>query len=63
MGCWSPVGDHTLQELNTMYLTRFRTYKIARPSQQKPRRGGGSQTDEISAAKSHYRSIFLDVAV
>jgi hypothetical protein len=26
----SPVGDHILQEFNTLYLTRFRTYKIAR---------------------------------
>ncbi len=36
-GCWwdllSLVGDHILQELNTLFLTRFRTYKIARPSQ------------------------------
>ncbi len=31
----SPVGDHILQEFNTLYLTRFRTYKIARPSQTK----------------------------
>jgi hypothetical protein len=27
----SPVGDHILQEFNTLYLNRFRTYKIARP--------------------------------
>ena len=27
--------------LYTMYLTRFRTYKIALPPKQKPRRGGG----------------------
>ncbi len=27
----SPVGGYTLQEFNTLYLTRFRTYKIARP--------------------------------
>jgi hypothetical protein len=31
----SPVGDHILQEFNTQYLTRFRTYKIARPTQTK----------------------------
>jgi hypothetical protein len=31
----SPVGDHILQEINTLYLTRFRTYKIARPPQTK----------------------------
>jgi hypothetical protein len=27
----SPVGDHILQEFNTLYLNRFRTDKIARP--------------------------------
>jgi hypothetical protein len=37
----SPAGDHILQEFNTLYLTRFRTYKIARPPTQTPRRGGG----------------------
>jgi hypothetical protein len=34
-GLLSPVGDHILQEFNTLYLTRFKTYKIARPSQTK----------------------------
>jgi hypothetical protein len=29
----SPVGDHILQESNTLCLTRFKTYKIARPAQ------------------------------
>jgi hypothetical protein len=28
----SPVGDHILQEFKTLYMTSFRTYKIARPS-------------------------------
>jgi hypothetical protein len=33
-GCWALF--------NTVYLTRFRTYKIARPNpKQKPRRGDG----------------------
>ncbi len=27
------VEDHILQEINTQYLTRFRTYKISRPPQ------------------------------
>jgi hypothetical protein len=31
----SPVGDPILQEFNTLYLTRFRTYKISRPPQTK----------------------------
>ncbi len=37
----SCVGDHILQEFNTLYLTRFRTYKIALPPQTKSRKGGG----------------------
>ncbi len=37
-----------------MYLTKFRTYKIALPPQTKPRRGGGPQTP---AVKSLYLSI------
>jgi hypothetical protein len=37
----SCVGDDILQEFNTLFLTRFRTYKIARPPQKIPRRGGG----------------------
>jgi hypothetical protein len=27
----SCVGDHILQEFNTLFLTTFRIYKIARP--------------------------------
>jgi hypothetical protein len=30
-GLLSPVRDHILQEFNTLYLTRSRTYKIAGP--------------------------------
>jgi hypothetical protein len=37
----SCVGDHILEEFNTLFLTRFRTYKIALQPKQKPRRGGG----------------------
>ncbi len=29
VGVLSSVGDHILQEFNTLYLTIFRTYKIA----------------------------------
>jgi hypothetical protein len=36
---FSYVGDHLLQEFNTMYLTRFRTYKFARPPQRGEERG------------------------
>jgi hypothetical protein len=42
------VGYHILQEFYTLFLTRFKTYKIARHAQTKP------------AAKSLYRSIFLN---
>jgi hypothetical protein len=35
----SPVGDNILQEFNTLYLTRFRTFKIARPPQTKTYEG------------------------
>jgi hypothetical protein len=45
----SPARDRILQEFNTVYLNRFRTYKIAR---QKPRRGGGLR--QTPAAKSLY---------
>ncbi len=31
----SPVGDHILQVFNTLCLTIFSTYKIARPPQTK----------------------------
>jgi hypothetical protein len=34
-GVLSCFGDHFLQEINTLYLTRFRTYKIALPPQTK----------------------------
>jgi hypothetical protein len=33
-----PVGDHILQEFNTLYLASFRTYKTVRPPETKPRR-------------------------
>jgi hypothetical protein len=43
----SPVGDHILQEfINTQYLTRFRTYKIATPPQTKSLERRGPQTDK-----------------
>jgi hypothetical protein len=34
-GVLSCVGDHILQEFNTLFLTRFRNYKIALPPQTK----------------------------
>jgi hypothetical protein len=34
-GVLSCVVDHILQEFNTLFLTRFRTYKIATPTQTK----------------------------
>ncbi len=38
-------GEH-LQELYTVYLTRFRTYKICLPPQSKTIKGRGPQTDK-----------------
>jgi hypothetical protein len=37
VGVWvlSPVGDHILHDFNTLHLTRFKIYKIARPPQTK----------------------------
>ncbi len=35
LGVLSCVVDHILQEINTLFLTRFRTYKIATPPKQK----------------------------
>ncbi len=40
-GVLSNVGEHILQKFNNLYMARFRTYKIARPPKQKPRRGRG----------------------
>jgi hypothetical protein len=34
-GVLSAVGDHILQEFNTLYLTSFRPYKIVIPPQTK----------------------------
>jgi hypothetical protein len=45
VGVLSYVGDHILQKFNTLFLTRFRNYKIALPSQDKNRGGKGFQTD------------------
>jgi hypothetical protein len=35
VGVLSCVVDHILQESNTLFLTRFRTYKIATPTETK----------------------------
>jgi hypothetical protein len=42
----SPVRDHILQDFNTLYPTRFRTHKIARPPPNKKPRMGGGLTDK-----------------
>jgi hypothetical protein len=56
-GVLSCVGDHILQEFNTLYLTRFRTYKI--PYHPKQKLGGDWASDrKTPAAKSLHRSIF-----
>jgi hypothetical protein len=45
-GMLSPVGDHILQEINILSLTRFRTCKIAKPPQTKIYEWKGPQTDK-----------------
>jgi hypothetical protein len=42
----SCVGDHILQEFTTLFLTRYRAYKIAFPPPNKKPRRGGAQKDK-----------------
>ncbi len=42
----SCVGDHILQEFNTLFMTRFRNYKIARPLRTKTKEEKGPETDK-----------------
>ncbi len=58
-GVLIPVGDQIMQEFNTLYLTRFKTYKIARPSPSKPRRRGGFRQINI-CRKVPLQVIFSD---
>jgi hypothetical protein len=52
-GVLSPVGDNILKEFNTLYLTRFRTYKFSRQPKQNL---GGKRT----CRKVLLQVIFLD---
>jgi hypothetical protein len=52
------LGLHILQEFNTLFLTRFRTYKIATPPQTKPRRGGGLRQINIFRTVSLHVNFF-----
>ncbi len=56
-GVLSFFGDHILQEFNTLYLTRYRTYKIALPPQQNPRRGGGLR--QINTCRKVPKQVFF----
>jgi hypothetical protein len=56
----SPVVDHILQDLDTLYLTRFRTYKIARPHQTKTRKGEGPPTYKNLPQSPFKGQFFLD---
>ncbi len=58
-GVSSPVGDHILQEFNTLYLTRIRTTKLLDHPKQKPRRGGGLRQIH-TCRKVPLQVIFLD---
>jgi hypothetical protein len=61
-GVLSCVGDHILQELNTLYLTRFRTYKIARPPQKN--QGGEVGLRQINTCRKVPLLVnFLDVDI
>ncbi len=53
----SPVGDHILQEFNTLYVTRFRTYRIARPPQTKTWERRGPQ--EINTSRKVHFQVNL----
>jgi hypothetical protein len=54
------VGDHIMLELNTLYLTRFKSYKIARPSQTKTWEGREPQTDRHLPQSPFSVQFFLD---
>jgi hypothetical protein len=54
-GLRGSAADHILQEFYTLYLTRVRTYKIARPTSLKNLGGDGASGRTTPAAKSLYR--------
>ncbi len=56
----SPVGDHILLEFNTLYLTRFRTYKIARPPPQTKTQEGRGPRQKNTCRKVPLKVNFLD---
>ncbi len=56
----SCVGDHILQEFNTLFLTKFRTYKIARPPQTRTPRTGGGLGQIKTCRKVSLQVNFLD---
>jgi hypothetical protein len=58
VGVLSCVGDHILQEFNTLYLPRFGTYKIVLQPQTKIyRRGEGLRQINTCHKAPIYRSI------
>ncbi len=67
-GVGSPVGNHILQEFKTLCLTRFRTYKIAGPSQTKITERRGPQPDKHLpqspfSGKYFYMTTFLSISL
>ncbi len=56
--------DHILQDFNTLFLTRFRTYKICYTTPNK-NLGGEGVTDRryTPATKSLYRSTVLEITI
>ncbi len=61
VGVLSCVGDYILQEFNTLFLTRFRTYKIARPPPNKNLGGEGASDMQINTCRKVPLQVnFLD---
>jgi hypothetical protein len=58
-GVLSCVGDHLLQEFNTLYLTRFRTYKIALSPPTKTYEGREPQPDKHLPQSPFIGQFFL----
>jgi hypothetical protein len=58
-GVLNHVGDHILQEFNILYLTRLRTYRIARPPQTKTWEGRWPQKDK-QLPQSPFTGHFFD---
>ncbi len=59
LGVLSPVGGHILQEFNTLYLTRFRTYKIAKSKSPQTKTKGRRLRQINTCSKVLLQAIFF----